>query len=394
MSSILGKKILYVWKGSWPWDIRIDKICTSLGKAGAEVRILAKQNPGESTLEEYENYSVARDPIHKFQHLTIPAPNNLFWKRAIQKQATIFQPDLIIVREIMLATQSAEVAKSLGVPVIMDMAENYPALMRLWKKYRHGFINQLLYHKLGVAEWAERKSVTLMDGIIVVCSEQIERLQATYGFEADKIKVVHNTPISSIVSEISEKFSKKDERIVFCHHGYLTEEKKIDNFLKAFLELANHKEKFRFIIAGDGESLPELKEIHENHGSPENIVFLGEYNHFDLPEIIGNCDYGVLPYNPNDFNNYTIHNKIFDYFAFKKPVIVSNAVPLERIVNESGAGKSYDFTTQDSFVQLLNDVQSFDYKEMSDKAFTAFRDKYNWENDATVMVNFIEKYFK
>ena len=392
MQSISGKKILYVWKSEYPWDVRIDKICTSLSTAGADVLILAKYIQGDTETESYSNYKVKRFGKHKGNISTLPVPFNIYWENAILEAATEFQDDMIIVREIMLAKQAAAVAKKLKIPVIMDMAENYPALMRLWKKYRTGFVNKMLVHVIGIAEKVEKSTVSKMDGIIVVCKEQIDRLNRQYKYAPEKISVVHNTPLLNF-SDMLPINPINDSRIVFCHHGHLTDEKKIDIFLESLLKVPNHIEKFKFIIAGEGESLDELKLIHRNAGSPENIIFLGNYKYSDLPEIISGCDYGVLPYAINDFNNYTIHNKIFDYFAFGKPVIVSQATPLIRIAEETGACISYDFSSSGNEQSLFNNIENNNYSQMSQLARKAFIEKYNWEIDSGTLINFIQSYF-
>lgn len=392
MQNISGKKILYVWKSEWPWDIRIDKICSSLSKAGAEVLILAMYIQGDSETESYSNYKVKRFGKNMGYFSTLPVPFNFYWENAILVAAKEFHADMIIVREIMLAKQAAEVSRKLKIPVIMDMAENYPALIRLWKKYRNGFVNKMLFHVLGIAEKVEKSTVSKMDGIIVVCKEQIDRLNGQYKYAPEKISVVHNTPVFEF-SEMLPISRISDNRIVFCHHGYLTDEKKVDIFLESLLNVPNHREKFRFIIAGEGESLEELKLIYRNAGSPDNIIFLGNYKYSDLPEIISRCDYGVLPYAINDFNNYTIHNKIFDYFAFGKPVIVSQAIPLLRIAEETGACVSYDFSSAGKAQSLFNDIYNFNYEQMSRLAKKAFIEKYNWDIDSVALINFIQSYF-
>ena len=38
----MAKKIVYIWDGDYPWDIRVEKICLSLVNAGYEVHIAAR----------------------------------------------------------------------------------------------------------------------------------------------------------------------------------------------------------------------------------------------------------------------------------------------------------------------------------------------------------------
>lgn len=393
MSTISGLNILYVWKSEYPWDIRIDKICSSLANAGANVVILAKYEGEDLQFEKFKNYSIYRVGLGKSKISTSPVPYNRFWYNSIFDTVKKFNIDLIIVREIMLAEQAGKIGKRLKIPVIMDMAENYPALMRLWKKYRSGFLNKLLYHKLGVAEWTESITVDLMDGIIVVCPEQVERLFEKFLFPREKVAVIYNTPPKDFVKNVNKNISC-DKRIKFCHHGHLTDEKKITPFLNAMLKVPNHPERFTFCIAGAGESLEELLAIHKSAGAPDNIIFYGKYNYEELGEIISACDYGVLPYEPNDFNNYTIHNKIFDYFAYSKPVIVSNVRPLSKIADETNACKVVDFDNVESTRKLFDNIGDYDYNNLSQNAKSAFESKFNWEIDCQNLIKFINNFTK
>jgi glycosyltransferase involved in cell wall biosynthesis len=391
MNKLQNKKILYVWKAAWPWDVRIDKFCHSIAKSGGEVTLLAKYEPGQSVIENSDDFNIVRFGKNLSNYNTLPIPFNKKWYEFILQTASDIKADMIIVREIMLAKQCADVAKVLNIPVIMDMAENYPALMRLWKKYRYGIVNKILIHTLGLAEWTEKITVPRMDGIIVVCPEQISRLNDLYKYSEENISVIYNTPDLTFTKP-EKNTSKHDNRIVFCHHGHLTDEKKIDKFLTTLLNYPNHQEKFKFIIAGLGESLTELKQIYSDAGSPDNIEFFGSYKYEDLGNILSTCDYGVLPYQVNDFNNYTIHNKIFDYFAFAKPVIVSQVEPLKRLATETNACLVYDFSTIDSGKQMFDDILAQNYQKLSDNAYQSFLNKYNWQNDSNMLINFLEKY--
>ena len=99
-----------------------------------------------------------------------------------------------------------------------------------------------------------------------------------------------------------------------------------------------------------------------------------------------------MPFLPTDFNNYTIQNKLFDYFSNARPVLVSNCKPLERIINETEAGISADCSTPENSVLAIEKMLNTCSSEMSRNAQEAFRKKYNWENDENVLAEFIKKF--
>ncbi len=383
----MSYKILYVWKSEYPWDVRTEKFALSLVENGFDVVILSRWKKGQKKEEFLDGYKIIRVGERKPRKLTLPVSPNPIWRKEIRRAIENEKPDLIIVREIMLAEAAAKLARKYRLPIVMDMAENYPAAMKEWKKYNSSLFSRFLVRELKLPEIVEKRSVPLMDGVIVVCDEQIERLAATYGYPRDKTTVVHNVPLKKLFENAKAK--KPSSPLVFGHHGYATAEKSLVNFLKAFLEASKANQKIKFAIAGEGDSIPELKRIAA--GSP-NVVFLGSYGKNDLPKILESFDVGVIPYQINDFNNYTVHNKLFDYFAAGLPVLVSRNRPLFRIIEETEAGIAVDCENPNEIAKKILEFESLDLEKMSAKARKAFLEKYNWELESKKLIKFVKQY--
>jgi hypothetical protein len=45
-------RVLYVWDGDYPWDVRTEKICRTLSDSGMEVAILARNAGNQPRIEE------------------------------------------------------------------------------------------------------------------------------------------------------------------------------------------------------------------------------------------------------------------------------------------------------------------------------------------------------
>ncbi|OGU58515.1 MAG: hypothetical protein A2X64_01330 [Ignavibacteria bacterium GWF2_33_9] len=381
------KKILYIWKSPYPWDVRVEKFCKSLTEAKYQVHILARWGNEVHDSEVIDNVHIHRVGYLKHSIRSYPLPFNPTWNKAIKKAIEEIIPDLIIVREIMLAETAGKLAHEFKIPIILDMAENYPAAMRAWKKYNKNFISRFLVHKLRLPDKVEAKVVPLMDGIITVCNEQKRRLNRVYKYDLDKIEIVHNTPLKR---NFPQKINKEFGSIyTIGHHGYHTSEKSIKNFVTAFAENFKNHENFRLEIAGDGDEIPELMKIAKDC---DNVIFHGNFQPQNLVSIISNFDIGILPYQVNDFNNYTIHNKIFDYFALGIPVIVSKAVPLKRIVKETHTGFVVDCDDSDAIVNFINSIPNKNWPACSKNARDAFMKQYRWRYDSIKLIDFCKSY--
>ena len=106
--------------------------------------------------------------------------------------------------------------------------------------------------------------------------------------------------------------------------------------------------------------------------------------------IITKWDIGVVPYQLNEFNQNTIHNKIFDYFAMGKPVFCSETKPFLRLINETKAGISVNCESTDDISEAILKMIDMDLSEMSKNGRRAFENKYNWEVDSANMLKFVE----
>jgi len=379
------KKIIYVWKSPYPWDVRVEKICKSLSKE-YEVLILARWGGETKKAEQIDGITVKRVGFKKKAIYSTPLSINPIWKKELEKVVKGYKPDLIIVREIMLGTLVGRISEKYNIPTIMDMAENYPALMKLWRKYNNSFLKRIVMQTLDIPKRVEKTSVSLMSRIIVVCEEQIHRLSNSYNYSIDKVQIVKNTP--ELKDNNKNNSNSISNRITFLHHGWLTEEKRIDNFIHAFINSYKNNENFQLNIAGNGNCIDEYKKLAFG---TNNINFLGEYKYDELDDIISATSIGILPYEINDFNNFTIHNKLFDYFALSKPVIVSQAKPLARVVKQTNAGFIFDCSSIDS---IEKHFKTIDYKlieTLGKNAYKAYIDRYNWEEDEKNLLKFVEE---
>ena len=384
------KKILYIWKDVYPWDIRVQKVCESLAKNGYEVFLLCRWKKGQKKSEIINGINVIRVGFGRPSFMTIPLQFNPIWDNAIEFNIRKIKPNLIIIREILLAISAGRFAKKYGIPVIMDMAENYPAAMRDFKKYNQSKFLKYAVHKLKLPDKIEKTSVALMDGIFVVCDEQIQRLSDNYNFDKKRISVVHNTITRGVLKPV--KTTKDDKIITILHHGWMSGEKSLTNLIKAFKITIKSNQNLKLVLAGNGECEDEYKQLAIEEIKSGKIVFLGKYNYDELQVIINQCDYGIIPYQVSDFNNYTIHNKIFDYFAVGKPVIVSEVAPLKRIMLETNAGIIANCENVESLSQTLSELSKNNYDLLSSNAYKSFENKYNWEEDGRVLLNFIHKF--
>jgi glycosyltransferase involved in cell wall biosynthesis len=129
----------------------------------------------------------------------------------------------------------------------------------------------------------------------------------------------------------------------------------------------------RFVLAGDGELLQELK---EKASSLSNVFFPGWLDQDQITVLLKHSHVGVCPSGQIE-NKVFFPNKAFSYLAEGLPVLSSFRGEIEEIIDKYKVGYSYD--NLESLVKgikaLYNDSDL--YREMSANALRLFGEKFD-----------------
>jgi glycosyltransferase involved in cell wall biosynthesis len=376
------KTIFYIWKSAYPWDVRVEKICMALLEANYDVYIVCKWE-GEELEEEIVNgLNIIRVGHKESSQKYYPYPFNPFWKKSIESLIQKHKPDLLINREIILAEISGKLAKKYNIPIVMDMAENYPAAMKNWKKYNDSFLKRLLIKKLKLVDWFEKHTLKNINNVIVVCNEQIPRLNSIS--KNLNVEVVYNTPITDFFVEENKIIDI--DNLKFIHHGYLTNEKNFIGFYSKLMKFLTTYES-KFYLFGTGENLEDYKKLTPKNFINSKVFFKGKYQYEEIFDNISKCDIGIMTYEINEFNQYTLHNKIFDYMMLGKAVIVTENKPLVNIINNYDCG--WVLKEDEDLFAFFENIQINDILEKGKNGRKAFLQEFNWENDKKKLIEFI-----
>jgi glycosyltransferase involved in cell wall biosynthesis len=374
---VTSKTILYVVNAKVPEEIRAEKICSSLANMGHRVIIACKWSGEDLIRETKQGYLVCR--IGKDKRLATCFPGNPIWTNAINDLVHDFKPDIIICREMIPLLSCTQAAKSRNIPIILDMAEHYPAAMREWKKYSQNPLSRFFVHTLPLPELIESHAVKHADAIITVCEEQNQRLQSQYSYPKEALFIVHNTPEKSIFNDVIPRCNIPP--ITFGHHGYFTLERNLENLVLGFDIAAKRFPDITLLLAGTGETLEDVSILVQTVSSRDRIHLTGPYKAKDLSDLYNRTDIGILPYAEQEFRQFTLPNKAFDYMACGKPIISSGLLPMKRLLDETGAGIYGPCSSPEDISLMIERMMEADIQTMSARGHQAFLSKYHWENE-------------
>ena len=394
-------KICYIYQDQYPWDVRVDKIMNSLADMNYEGHIVCRNRDGLPR-EEWvrDNLCIHRlwttsDSVLR-NIINFPAFFSPFWLHEIITVVKESKPDLIIVRDLPMAPAALFAGKLTSLPVIMDMAEDYPAMIR--DTWTYGSPRPLDYvlRNPRLLRILEKWLLPRLDGFLVVSNPSKERVQKLIGSLEKPIWVVGNTPrlqsngmnTHPIVQKL-RKFSG----LILLYVGGLEEGRGLETVIRAVPLIKKEIGSLLLMIVGKGSAEMKLKELVKELGVEDNVDFGGWIEPKYIPLIISEADIGLIPHYVTEHTNTTLPNKLFDYMAQKKPVIVTNSLSLKEIVLSNQCGRVYNDKDTSHLKRTVMELTDPDLrKKLGEAGFNAVMKRYNWNIDRKILLEAISHF--
>jgi glycosyltransferase involved in cell wall biosynthesis len=385
-------KILMILESIFTGDTRVENEALSLISESHEVGIICYSTTSKSIVEHYKNIKLYRLGISKFIRkssvaaLSFPVYFN-FWKKHILKILTSENYDVIHVHDLPLISICYDIAKEKRLKLVLDLHENYPALLEI-SEHTKTIPGRLL---CSVRKWEayERTFVNMVDHIIVVIEEAKTRL-IKLGVDPDKIEIVSNYLKFENYAQFTKQ-PRQDGKIVFVYLGGVTFHRGLQYVLEAARLINDLSDRFSVKIIGDGRYVAGLKRMVDQYGL-KNICFTGWLSEYEAFEKLSDGDVALIPHIKTDHTDNTIPHKLFFYMYYGFPVISSDCNPIKRILEESGSGITFPSGDFRSLAQIMRSfiTDPSEMKKYSDSN-NAVRGKYNWEPEAKKLLSLYRK---
>jgi glycosyltransferase involved in cell wall biosynthesis len=389
--------ICKVWDSEYPWDVRVEKVSRALTAHGHAVHLVARNRKNDPTQEERPEAAVHRlawiPRVGKRMNaiLMFPAFFNPRWWRLIDKTVTDTDADLLLCRDLPLAVTAIAVARWRGIPVVLDMAENYPAMIRdVWDSDRHRKFDWLVRNPWVVGE-VERYVIHAVDHILVVVEESRTRLEAL-GVPRDRITIVSNTPPRERLSLARANQAELGVTGLVPHVVYLGNlevPRGVGILLEAVAICHSEGLDLQLSIIGDGRDRREFEATAARlFGSASPVTFYGHMPSEEALAFLADAHIGVVPHFASESWNTTIPNKLFDYMACGLAVVTSDAGPAARVVRETGCGLVYRDRDAHALAGALHALADASKRRTYGAAGReAVGTQYNWHADSERLIS-------
>lgn len=188
------------------------------------------------------------------------------------------------------------------------------------------------------SEWFERFLYRHADRVIVNSPGFIEHV-TKYG--ARQVTLIPNSvDVARFVSRadpaVFREMHALNDNFVVMYAGAHGLSNDLDVILDA-ADLLKPEKKIRFLLVGDGKNKPALI-AKAKQKNLSNVAFLPPQPKKNMPDVLGAADACIAILKPLELYKTTYPNKVFDYMAAAKPVILVIDGVIRQVVEAAGAG--------------------------------------------------------
>jgi glycosyltransferase involved in cell wall biosynthesis len=386
-------RICKVYDGDYPWDVRVEKIAASLVEHEHEVHLVCRNLLRRPEEEIHDGIHIHR--LRAFRNdgfaraVTFPAFVNPLWISRISAVVRDCAINLILVRDLPMALAAGAVGRWYGIPVILDMAENYPAMLQDIRRSESFSLSNIILRNPLFAKGVESIAIRVVDHLLVVIEEAKERL-VRRGVKPEKISIVSNTPRVNGFNKPTECRDRVSQgstlSLIFV--GGLEPMRGLDSVLEMLPMTLRSIPSLRFTVVGGGKWEHDLKMKAHSLGLDGNVVFAGRTDYSRAMCEVNRSHIGIIPHRVTEHTNSTIPNKLFEYMLMGKPVVATETAPVSRIIREIDCGLTYGDET--GFVSALLALQDPATRvKLGENGRRAVLEKYNWERESRSLIDAI-----
>lgn len=241
-------------------------------------------------------------------------------------------PDFIYERAALYGTAGAVVAKSLGVPLLVEI--NAPLA-----------VEQSAYRGNGLGDLgaqAERWALGQADAVLTV-STPLRQHVLDLGIDPNKVHVVPNGVNTGLFHPAPPDADLRarlglGEGPVLGFVGGLRPWHGIESLPEILARVSAMHPGTTLVIAGDGPLREQLERGLAERGLREKTVFTGALPHEEIAAVIRQFDVALAPYPALDHAFYFSPLKLFEYMACGVAVVAANSGQIAQVIRDGETG--------------------------------------------------------
>ncbi|MEM9884587.1 MAG: glycosyltransferase family 4 protein [Bacteroidota bacterium] len=393
-------KIGMILDKSFPPDPRVENEADTLIRAGHEVYLYCFDYSGTQAQQE-DIYGIqvwrARMPKHIYSlsalAYTIPY-YHWFLEKSLKKFVEENDIEALHVHDMQVARTVFKLNKAWRLPLVLDLHENRPEIM---KYYAH--VNSL-QGKLLVSpkRWKkfEYQYIKQADKVIVVTEEAKQYYLKELTTNPEKFYVVPNSIRKSFYNNYQRSediIERYRANFTVLYLGDTGLRRGVRETINALAHLIPKIPNIRMVFVGNSKTDHVLKSLVVRNQWENHVDLMGWQDFQLFQSYILACDVGISPIHRNIHHDTTFANKIFQYLAFGKPVIVSDCPAQQNLIEQYQCGLVFKNQSVEGIAEKITQLYEDQtlYKQLSENAKKAIETHLNWEILSKELVQLYEQ---
>ncbi len=219
------------------------------------------------------------------------------------------------------AILSALPLRRAGTKLVLDVHDTMPEL------YRDKFPGRLGAVGVPIMKMEERLSAWCADLVLAVHEPHRQRL-ADFGINADKIKVVLNSPDDRIFVADGEVTRDPNTFTVVCH-GTITHRMGLDLAVRAVHKLRDRIPELRLLALGGGDYVNEVRRLVSELNLQDRVIFKDMIPIEELPKMLQTAQVGLVANRENSATHLMLPVKLLEFAMMGIPAIAPRLKTVE-----------------------------------------------------------------
>ena len=400
----MSLKVGMILNSEFPPHNRILQEALSLLSHQIDVSILCYTSSGKSLSEEYQGIQIKRFQLPKLiqkklsaAYLVLPV-YRWIWTYQIKRFIKNSQPDILHVHDLPLTDIAYKLAKTYKLKLVSDQHEYWSNWIGHTYHY-NTWIGKIVKY---LSNWKKYEQLYLKKADLVITVS--DRLRQIYiqdiGIKPNKIISIPNTPTKRIFSDkniqtnIVEKYK---DYFLILYIGVIDILRGVDLIVKALPFIKDKIPNIRLLLGGRIAKGSHIIDLAASLGVSELVEFIGWIPANQIPSYISSCKVCVYtpPSSTSEEINNTIHTKIYQYVAMKKPIIISDVQMMNDYVVRNELGLSLEEHTEkdlsSKILQVYNSYPEIIMKMEKNVEKIKNSGELYWEHTVEPMLEFYEK---
>ena len=388
-------KIGMILDAPFPPDPRVENEAVSLVENGHEVFLFCLKYANEKASDIINGIQVKRYSSNTFEYkLSALAYTISLYSVIMQKKITKFIKETNIealhIHDMRIAGAVYKVNLNLNLPVVLDLHDNMPEVMKLYPHLQKFPGKYLISPK----KWKQKEEefIKKANKVIAVSPEFIETLALRLPLEKDKLVLVPNTIRKTFFEDykVNETIIKKyKSNFVILYLGDTHLRRGIQTAISALATLKDTIPEIKLVIVGKNTTDIILRKQVKDLQLEQFVDFEGWQNVSLFQSYILASEICISPLHRNLQHDVAYANKIFQYMSLAKPLLVSDAIAQKKLVEKVACGLVHEERDSKDFSnKVLALYKSKPLRMELGKSGRKFiQNEFSWEQTSKNLIN-------